>query len=322
MSEPIANINPELVELELTVSKLRGNMEILNDVMSSTVQNSPTSVQPLVQSTSPEPDRGTPLNQVMAESSYKQISDQEAATQTLMNPIADRAWGAQTPNAATLAAPKVTSAAGMAGMVGGLGAMVPQLAAAGAAMKLFQEPLSAIMEPIEFLTDIFGSQLLPAVQPLVDVLYSLGPVIEPIAKQFGDNLKPIMEQLSPIIAQLVPPLLALAMVFITSFMPFVTQLLIGITPLIPILVQIITFITPVIGLLMQFIAPIMMMLSPIGLVVSLFALLGTAITDFQKSGLSIVDWFQTLPQKILDAITGAGANFGEDIANWWNSLWD
>lgn len=194
----------------------------------------------------------------------------------------------------------------MKGMMASVGSAAAPLAAMGIAMMILKEPIEYLIEPVTMLGELFGTYLLPPLQPLVDTLYALAPTVEIIGKQFGEQLTPIIAALAPIVAQLLPPLMQLGLVMFKSMAPVLILVLNAISPLIPIFTQFIVIITPIVGIVNSILIPIIAIANPLGALIGMFVLVGDVINMVTGKGSALVDFF---------------TNLGKAIGNWWEELW-
>lgn len=206
------------------------------------------------------------------------------------------------------------------------------------------EPSTLITEPIAMLGEIIGDELYPVFEPISDALYSVIPLFQQVAQEVGVQLAPIFAQLAPIITQLAPPITQIISIFASAFIPVLIGIMGIVTPIVPVFVSLFNALMPLLPVLMPLLYPFstlatkLQILTPIvealipyisgaidvfASIVNVVANFGTNIWNTLRDGFWVViDWFAGLPQMILDAISNSAANFGKDIQNWWEGLWN
>lgn len=237
------------------------------------------------------------------------------------------------------------SATKMAATVGtSLNNTIGPMASFQAGLDGILEPLTLITEPIAMLGEIIGTELYPVFQPISDAIYDIIPLFQQVASEIGTQLAPIFAQLAPIITQLAPPVVQIIGIFASAFIPVLNGIMGIVTPLIPVFVSLVNALMPLLPVLMPIIYPFsalamkLELLTPIieslipyisgaidvfANIVSVVANFGQNVWDTLSNGIGVViNWFSGLPQMILDAITSSAVNFGGNVKDWWEGLWD
>lgn len=217
------------------------------------------------------------------------------------------------------------------------------------------EPLTLITEPIQYLGEIIGTGLYPLLQPFSDALYALGPIIEPLVQDLSAQLAPAMAQLAPIITMLAPPIIQVVGLVSGSFIPIITAIIPAVMAIVPVVVSLINAFMPLVPVLMPIFFPVLNLVqvftafTPIltaiipyvtgfvdiiagfmPVIANVISIVSPFFTNFWGTMLgfllagwqNVVNWFSTVPQQILNAITSAATNFGQDVKDWWNDLWN
>jgi hypothetical protein len=188
---------------------------------------------------------------------------------------------------------KKTKGGNLGGFTSAITSALGPMALLSSVMTGFLEPVEMITDPLTTIGEILGTGWYPILEPVSGFLYLV-----------ADGLSLMMSYLNQ-----TPGLLyVLAGAFALLLIPF-APVIAGVLGVILVISLLATYWDVVV-------AGFWGVINFLGSVPSL--IWNGLVTGFW----AVINWFAALPQMILDAIVRGSAQFGSDVAAWWNDLWD